>query len=124
MINNGLTWFLEKNELITVKEKWTYPRKNVLVCAWHAKVKMAVLTCFKNSRSRILTRPTRHVQRSKPIKKRQTATVSEVNSSVAVGESRYIQLIGRDNSADISKLETFVLDNDTRKVSWIKLSDC
>ena len=38
-----------------------------------------------------------------------------VNSSVAVGEGRYIQLIGRDNSGDISKLETFVLDGDTRK---------
>ena len=46
------------------------------------------------------------------------------NSSVAVGERRYIQLIGRDNSGDISKLETFVLDGDTRKVSGIKLSDC
>ena len=32
----------------------------------------------------------------------------EVNSSVVIGERRYIQLIGRDNSGDISKLETFV----------------
>ena len=33
-----------------VKEKWTYPRKNVLVCDWHAKMKMAAPTsCFKNS---------------------------------------------------------------------------
>ena len=96
----------------------------MLVCAWHAKAKMAALTCFKNSRSRILTRPTRRVQRSKPIKKRQTAVVFAANSSVAVGERRYIQLIGSDKSGDISKLETFVLDDDTRKESWIKLSDC
>ena len=34
-----------------VKEKWTYPWKNMLMCAWHAKVKMIALTCFKNSRS-------------------------------------------------------------------------
>ena len=41
----------------TVKEKWTYPQKNVLVCAWYAKAKMAAPTsCFKNSRSWILTR--------------------------------------------------------------------
>ena len=60
----------ETVEAIIVKEKWTYPRKNVLVCAWHAKAKMAALTCFKNSRSRILTRLTRRVQRSKPIKKK------------------------------------------------------
>ena len=30
----------------SVKEKWTYPWKNVLVCAWHVKAKMAALTCF------------------------------------------------------------------------------
>ena len=69
-----------------------------------------MLTCFKNLWSRILTRP--------------TATVFEANSSVVVGERWYIQLIGRDDSGDISKLETFVLDGDMWKVSWIKLSDC
>ena len=62
------------------------------------------------------------MQRSKPIKK--TAAVFAANSSVVVGERQDIQLIGRDKSGDISKLETFVLDGDTRKVSWIKLSDC
>ena len=51
------------------KREMDLPQKNVLVCAWHAKVKMAALTCFKNSRSWILTRLTRHVQRPKPIKK-------------------------------------------------------
>ena len=56
-------------------------------------------------------RPMRRLQRSKPIK-RQTAAVFGVNSSVAVGERQYIQLIERDNSGDISKLETFVLDSD------------
>ena len=84
---------------------------------------MAAQTCFKYSRSRILTKPTRRVQKSKPIK-RQTAAVFEANLSVVVGERRYIQLIGRDNSGEISKLETFVQDSDTRKVSWIKLSEC
>ena len=96
----------------------------MLMCTWHAKAKMAALMCFKNLRSRILTIPTRRVQRSKPIKKGQTATVLAANSSVAVGERRYILLIGRDNSGDISKLETFLLDGEMRKVSWIKLSDC
>ena len=43
-----------------------------------------------------------------------------VNSSIAVGDGWYIQLIGR----DISKQETFVLDGDMQKMSWIKLSDC
>ena len=38
------------------------------------------------------------------------------SSSIAVGKRQYIQLIGRDNSVDISKLETFVLDSDTRSV--------
>ena len=43
-----------------VKEKWIYPWKNVLVYAWHAKAKMAdPASCFKNSRSRILTKLTR-----------------------------------------------------------------
>ena len=41
----------------------------MLMCAWNAKAKMAAVTCFKNSCSLILTRPTRRVQRSKPIKK-------------------------------------------------------
>ena len=77
----------------------------------HAKAKIAALMCFKNSRYQILTRPMRHVQRSKPIKK--TAAVLDANSRVAVGERRYIQLIGRDNSGNISKLETCVLDGDT-----------
>ena len=31
-----------------IKEKWTYTRKNMLVCAWHVKVKIAALTCFKD----------------------------------------------------------------------------
>ena len=62
-------------EIRSVKEKWTYPRKNVLVCAWHAKVKMAALMCFKNSWCRILMRPTRCVQRSKPIKKTDSRSV-------------------------------------------------
>ena len=46
-----------------------------------------------------------------------------VNSGVEVGKRRYIQAVGRDNSGDISKLETFMLDGDMQKVSWIKLSD-
>ena len=103
--------FISIHYIHSVKKKWTYLWNNVLVYAYHAKAKMAALTCFKKSRSRILTRLTRCVQRSKPIK-RQTAAVFETNTSVAVGERRYIQLIGRDNSGDISKLETFVLDDD------------
>ena len=43
-----LLWLMSLVE--TVKEK----------CAWHAKAKMAApISCFKNSRSRILTRLTR-----------------------------------------------------------------
>ena len=46
--------------IFSVKEKWTNPRKNVLVCAWNAKAKMVAPTlCFKHSRSWILTRLTR-----------------------------------------------------------------
>ena len=94
----------------------------MLVCALHTKAKMAALTCFKNSRSQILTRPTRRVQRSKPIKKTDSRSVQ--CELTCCGWRETIQLIGRDNSGDIYKLETFVLDGDTQKVSWIKLSDC
>ena len=98
---------------------------------------MAALTCLKNSRSRILTRPTRCVQRSKPIKKnkkkkikkkkwkKQTAVVLGANSSVAVCERWYIQQILEEIIQE-TKLEIFVLDSDTRNVldqAFLLLSD-
>ena len=126
----------------TGEEKWTYPWKNVLMCAWHAKAKMtAPMLCFKNSRSRILTRLTR-LENDACKALTETASVFVVNWSVAVGEILYIKVIGRDISGGhFSKLETFVVrplmvieDRNCagrwymksvpwKRKSWIKLSD-